>query len=73
MEKFFSKPTPEKVAESIYHQIIASHETGGRQYTYRIPPELSISFINEVIDKLSAYTLDIWIELYNGFLVIDWS
>lgn len=73
MEQFFSKPTPEKIAEHIYHQVIATHETGGRQYSYRLPHGLPISFVNEVIDKLSVYTLDIWIELYNGFLVVDWS
>lgn len=73
MERFFSKPTPEKIAESIYHQVIAIHETGGNQYMYKIPQGMSISFVNDVIDKLSAYTLDIWVELYSGFLIIDWS
>jgi hypothetical protein len=73
MERFFARPDPEKVAEHIYHQVIAIHETGGHQYVYRIPQGMSISFVNDVIDKLSSYTLDIWVELYNGFLVIDWS
>ena len=74
MERFFAKPTPEKVAEHIYHQVIATHETGGREYRYKIPAGLSISFVNDVIDRLSEYLLDVdVIELNSGYIVIDWS
>ena len=74
MQAFFAKPTPEKVAEHIYHQVIATHETGGREYRYQISPSLSISFVNDVIDRLGDYLLDVdVIELHNGYIIIDWS
>ena len=74
MQSFFAKPTPQKIAEHIYHQVIAAHETGGREYRYPIPAGLSISFINEVIDRLGEYLLDVDIIEYDmGYIVIDWS
>ena len=74
MQTFFAKPTPAKIAEHIYHQVIAVHETGGRGYRYRIPPELSISFVNDVIDRLCDYIHDAdLIELNCGYIVVDWS
>jgi hypothetical protein len=74
MEHFFGKPTPQKIAEYIHHQVLAVHETGGRGYRYLIPAGLSISFVNDVIDRLSEYLLDAEvIELNSGYIVIDWS
>lgn len=74
MEFFFAKPTPEKIAEHIYCQVIATHESGGREYRYKIPQGMSISFVNDVIDRLSEYLLDVdLIELNCGYIVIDWS
>lgn len=74
MEFFFAKPTPEKIAEHIYCQVIATHECGGREYRYKIPQGMSISFVNDVIDRLSEYLLDVdVIELNSGYIVIDWS
>jgi hypothetical protein len=73
MENFFSKPTPKKVAETIYDNIILAHETGGRSYRYPVS-NFSISFINEVIDRLSEYIHDADIvELNHGYIVIEWS
>jgi hypothetical protein len=74
MDRFFAKPTPQKIVEYIYAQILFVHETGGKTYRYLIPPELSISFINDVIDKLCDYIHDAdIIELNHGYIVIDWS
>lgn len=74
MEFFIKKPTPARIAELIYHQVIATHETGGRWYKYKIPKGLSISFINEVIDTLGEYLIDVdLIELMNDYIIIDWS
>ena len=74
MENFFGKPTPAKVAEHIYIQVIQVHETGGRSYRYPISANLSISFVNDVIDRLGGYLLDVeTIQLINGYIVIDWS
>jgi hypothetical protein len=74
MERFFARPTPEKTADYIYCQIIATHESGGRGYRYLIPQGMSISFVNQVIDRLSELLLDVdIIELNNGYIVVDWS
>jgi hypothetical protein len=74
MEFFFAKPTPTKVAEDIYHQVIAISETGGRSYRYKIPQGMSISFVNDVIDRLCEYIHDAdLIQLIHGYIVIDWS
>jgi hypothetical protein len=74
MELFFSKPIPKKVAEEIYHQVIAAHETGGRTYRYKIPQGMPISFVNDVIDRLCDYIHDAdLIQLLHGYIVIDWS
>jgi hypothetical protein len=74
MERFFAKPTPQKIVEYIYSQVLLVHETGGNGYRYLIPPELSISFVNDVIDKLCDYIHDAdIIELNHGYIVIDWS
>lgn len=74
MQNFFSKPTPQKVADYIYSNVILIHETGGFDYRYKIPPEFSISFINEVIDILGEHLLDVdVIELNNGYILVDWS
>ena len=74
MQAFFAKPTPEKVAEYIYNQVISTHETGGREYRYKVPPGLSISFVNEVIDILGQDLLDVDVLEYDmGYIVIDWS
>jgi len=74
MEFFFAKPTPAKIAEHIYHQVIAAHETGGRSYRYKIPDSMSISFVNDVIDRLCYYLHDVdIIDLFNGYIIIDWS
>lgn len=74
MENFFAKPTPEKIAEQIYIQVIATHETGGREYRYQVPSGMSISFVNDVINRLSEYLLDVDIIEYDmGCIIIDWS
>ena len=74
MQNFFAKPTPTKIADYIYNQVVHVHETGGRGYRYLVPPELSISFVNEVIDRLCDYIHDAdIIELNHGYIVIDWS
>lgn len=74
MQSFFTKPTSQDVAGYIYHQVIAAHETGGRRYIYRIPNGMSISFVNEVIERLGEYLLDVdVIELSGGCIIIDWS
>jgi len=74
MEKFFGKPTPQKIVEGIYSQIIFVHETGGSKYRYQIPNWMSNTFITEVIDRLSELLLDVDIlENKNGYIVIDWS
>lgn len=73
METFFAKPTPKKVAERIYNEVILVHETGGRSYRYPVS-NFSISFINEVIDRLSEYVHDAdVVELEYGYIVIEWS
>jgi hypothetical protein len=73
MENFFAKPTPKKVAEKIYNEVILVHETGGRFYRYPVS-NFSISFINEVIDRLSEYVHDADVlELEYGYIVIEWS
>ena len=74
MQNFFAKPTPRKITEYIYSCVIMTHETGGTDFRYTIPPEFSISFINEVIERLGEYLLDVdVIELNNGYIVVDWS
>ncbi len=74
MQTFFAKPTPEKLAEHIYHLVISTHETGGREVRYTVPRGLSISFVNEVIDRLGEFLLDVdVIEYEMGQIVIDWS
>lgn len=74
MEQFFAKPTPERIADYIHRQVLTIHETGGRNYRYLIPDGLSISFINDVIDRLSERFLDAdVIELNSGYIIIDWS
>lgn len=74
MQTFFAKPTPEKMAEHIYHLVISTHETGGREVRYQIPKGLSISFVNEVIDRLGKFLLDVDVLEYDmGYIVIDWS
>lgn len=73
MERFFAKPTPTIVAEKIYNQIIHVHESGGRSYRYPVS-NFSISFINEVIDRLCDYVHDAEvIELNHGYITIEWS
>jgi len=74
MQAFFAKPTPQKLAEHIYHEVLAAHEIGKREYRYPIPASLSISFVNEVIERLGEYLLDVdVIELNYGYIIIDWS
>jgi len=74
MQSFFAKPTPRRVVEYIYNQILFEHETGGRCYRYQLPPGLSISFANEVVDRLCDYIHDAdIIELNNGWILIEWS
>lgn len=74
MENFFGKPTPANIAEHIYNQVIHVHETGGKSYRYPISSNLSISFVNDVIDRLCYYIHDAdMIQLMNGYIVIDWS
>lgn len=74
MDKFFSKPTPKGVTEYIYSQVILVHETGGRCYRYKIPPEFSVSFINEVIDRLCEYVHDADVLAFEyGYIVIEWG
>lgn len=74
MQNFFGKPTPAKIAECIYNEVIHVHETGGKTYRYYISPNLSISFVNDVIDRLCDYIHDAdAIQLLNGYIVIDWS
>jgi hypothetical protein len=74
MELFFSRPVPIKIAEEIYHKVISIHETGGRTYRYKISQEMSISFVNDVIDRLCEYIHDAdLIQLIHGYIVIDWS
>lgn len=73
MERFFAKPTSKMVAEKIYNDIIHVHETGGRFYRYPVS-NFSISFINEVIDRLCDYIHDAdMIELIRGYIVVEWS
>lgn len=74
MQSFFAIPTPRRVVEHIYNQILYEHETGGRAYRYQLPPGVSISFANEVVDRLSEYVHDAdIIELNHGWIVIEWS
>lgn len=74
MQNFFAKPTPEKIAYYIYSCVISAHESGSSEYRYNIPPEFSISFINEVIERLGEFLLDVdVIELNNGYILVDWS
>jgi hypothetical protein len=74
MQNFFSKPTPQKVAEYIYSTIIFVHETGGKQYRYSIPQDFSNSFVDSVIEILGERLLDVdIIEKINGYILIDWS
>ena len=74
MQRFFSNPTPQKIVDYIYSQILLVHETGGKRYRYPIPATVSISLINDVIDRLSEYIHDAdIIELNNGYIAIDWS
>jgi hypothetical protein len=74
MESFFEKPTPRRVVEHIYNQIILEHETGGGFYRYQLPPRVSISFANEVVERLCEYIHDAdIIELNHGWIMIEWS
>ena len=74
MDGYFAKPTPQKIANYIHNQIILTHETGGRGYAYQIPHMFPLSFVNEVIERLGEFLLDVdVIELNNGYIVIDWS
>jgi hypothetical protein len=74
MQSFFAKPTPRRVVQYIYNQIMLVHESGGREYRYQLPPGLSISFANEVVERLSEYVHDAEIiELNNDWIVIEWS
>lgn len=74
MQSFFAKPTPRRVVDHIYSQLIFEHETGGRSYRYPLPPGVSISFVNEVIERLCHYVHDAdIIELQPGYIVIEWS
>lgn len=74
MEKYLKIPDAEYITNYIYDEIIQIHETGGKYYSYKIPYGMSISIINDVIDRLSAYLSDTdSIELMNGYLIIDWS
>lgn len=73
MELFFQKVTPERVAEDIYHQIIATHETGGRMYRYKLSKAFSISFINSVVGWLIEYGLETDIEIINGYIIVEWT
>jgi hypothetical protein len=74
MQSFFTKPTPQDVSSYIYNQVIARHEIGGKSYVYKIPNGMSISFVNEVIERLGEYLLDVdVIELSGGCIMIDWS
>jgi hypothetical protein len=74
MQSFFAKPTPRRVVEYIYNQILLEHETGGRCYRYQLPPGVSISFANEVVDKLCDYIHDAdMIEVNRGWIMIEWS
>lgn len=73
MERFFKKPTVEQTVDYIHTQIIQTHETGGKTYSYDTTG-LSLSFINDVIDRLSEKLLDVdVIEVYNNSILIDWS
>jgi len=73
MESFFAKPTPSKIAEQIYNQVICIHETGGKCYRYKIPDCMSISFVNDVIDILchGLHDVDI-IDLFCGHIIVEW-
>jgi hypothetical protein len=74
MQNFFARPTPKMIADYIYNQVIHVHETGGKTYRYPISQTLSISFVNDVIDRLCEYIHDAdIIQLLNGYIVIDWS
>lgn len=73
MERFFAKPTPSKIAEYIYNQVIYTHETGGKSYRYKVPDSMPISFINDVIAILchTLHDADI-VDLFCGYIVIEW-
>ena len=74
MQRYFKVPTADYICNYIYDQIIQVHETGGNYYSYKIPYGLSITIINDVIDRLSDHLSDKnGIELMNNYLVIDWS
>ena len=74
MQRVFARPTPERIADYIYGQVVTTHESGGREYRYPVPQGMSISFVNEVIDRLGEMLLDVdIIELNHGYIVIDWS
>lgn len=74
MELFFQKVTPKSVAQDIYHQVIATHETGGRMYRYKLSKAFSVSFVNDIIDNLLQYGLETdIIETINGYIIIEWS
>jgi len=74
MQKFFAVPTPDKIATHIYCGLISTHESGGREYRYRIPEGMSSTFVTQVIDRLSEFLLDVdVIEVRDGCIVIDWS
>lgn len=74
MDLFFMKPTPAKIADEIYNMMIAIYETGGWNYSYKIPKWMSITFVNEVIEMLEKYNLDIdTIRIVNNSIYVDWS
>jgi len=74
MESFFAKPTLRSIVEHIYHEIIAEHEGGGREFRYQLPPGVSRSFANDVVDRLGHYIHDAdVIELNSDWIVIEWS
>ena len=74
MEPFFLKPTPSRIANEIHNMMIAIYETGGWNYSYKIPSWMSVSFVHEVIGVLNTYHLDTdTIRIINDHIYIDWS
>jgi len=74
MERYLKVPNPDYIAKAIYDQVIHIHETGGRGYYYKIPYGLSVTRINEIIERLGELLLDAdVIELCNGYIIVDWS
>jgi hypothetical protein len=74
MQSFFAKPTAENIVSYIYSQIVLQHEMGRCQYRYKIPSNLSVTVVNDIIAILHSDFQDIdYISLENGSIVIDWS